>query len=93
MISFFSCQFSGRSEAYIDQSRGISVNIGSADIRTSMLKQRSFLSKTYVFMQEEQQGYKVFVEQAILYIPSTLNSRGRNQKSFWGGRRRSKYLK
>lgn len=29
-----------------------------------MLKQRMFLSKTYVFMQEEQQGYKVFVEQA-----------------------------
>ena len=29
-----------------------------------MLKQRSFLTKTYVFMQEEQQGYKVFVEQA-----------------------------
>ena len=55
---------SGRSEAYIDQSRGISVNIGSADIRTSMLKSRMFLSKTYVFMQEEQQGYKVFVEQA-----------------------------
>merc|ERR1712217_249066 len=47
----------GRSEAYIDQSRGISVNIGSADIRTSMLKQRMFLSKTYVLMQEEQQGY------------------------------------
>ena len=62
MIPFPS--ISGRSEAYIDQSRGISVNIGSADIRTSMLKQRMFLSKTYVFMQEEQQGYKVFVEQA-----------------------------
>ena len=63
MILFFP-SISGRSEAYIDQSRGISVNIGSADIRTSMLKQRMFLSKTYVFMQEEQQGYKVFVEQA-----------------------------
>ena len=56
--------FEGRPEDYIDQSRRITVNIGPSDIRTSMLKQRMFLSKTYVFMQEEQQGYKVFAEQA-----------------------------
>ena len=54
----------GHPEDYVDQSRGISVNLGPSDIRTSMLKQRMFLSKTYVFMQEEQQGFKVFVEQA-----------------------------
>ena len=48
----------------MDASRGISVNLGPSDIRASMLKHRMFLSKTYVFMQEEQQGYKVFVEQA-----------------------------
>ena len=55
---------SGRPEDYVDRDRGISVNIGPQDIRTSMLKQRMFLSKTHVFMQEEQQGHKVFVEQA-----------------------------
>ena len=54
----------GKPEEYLDQSRRIPVNLGPQDIRTSMLKQRAFLSKTYVFMQEEQQGYKVFVEQA-----------------------------
>ena len=48
----------------MDPNRGISVNLGPSDIRTSMLKSRTFLSKTYVFMQEEQQGYKVLVEQA-----------------------------
>ena len=54
----------GRPEDYVDPNRGISVNLGPSDIRTSMLKSRTFLSKTYVFMQEEQQGYKVLVEQA-----------------------------
>ncbi len=41
----------GRPEEYVDRDRVISVNIGPQDIRTSMLKQRMFLSKTHVFMQ------------------------------------------
>jgi hypothetical protein len=54
----------GRPEEYVDRDRIIAVNLGPMYIRSSMLKQRMFLNKTYVFMQEEQQGYKILMEQA-----------------------------
>ena len=54
----------GKPEEYVDKSRVIPVSLGPPDIRTSMLKQRTFLSKSVFFMQEEQQGHKIFVEQA-----------------------------
>ena len=49
----------------MDQSRVISVCLGPPDIRTSMLKQRMFLNRSVFFMKEEQQGHKIFVEQAM----------------------------
>ena len=52
-------------QEYVDQSRVISVCLGPPDIRTSMLKQRMFLNRSVFFMKEEQQGHKIFVEQAM----------------------------
>ena len=52
-------KFTGRPEAYVDQSRVINVNLGPPDIRTSMLKQRMFLNQSVFFMKEEQQGHRI----------------------------------
>lgn len=62
----------------MDKSRVIPVNLGPQDIRTSMLRQRMFLNKTHVFMQEEQQGYKVFVEQAAHELHKAAYDRALN---------------
>ena len=54
----------GRPEQYVDRDRLIAVTLGEHDIRETMVKQRIFIGKNSDMAGEEEQSFKVLVQQA-----------------------------